>query len=304
MRLLLIGGTQFVGRAITGEALSRGHEVPIFHRGLSSSTGLDGAHSILGDRDIDLSGLSDGEWDATIDVCAYRPHQIDLLADALDGRGGRHTFISTVSVYADDIAPGGDESSRLVALDALEGLDSATCEITGATYGPLKVLAEQRVDARYSDPLIIRPTYVIGPFDHTMRFPTWVQRVAAGGVVEIPEASDVAFQYVDAADQARFIVDQVEQGTAGAFTTAAPPIPFAQMLDTLAETLGGPNLQLHPVDATLDDAESGRFPLWSGPQSEAVLQMDSGAAVSRGLTFRPLAESGRATLDWLNSSTP
>ena len=283
------------------EALSRNHDVTIFHRGVSPATVLDGADFIHGDRDQDLAGLAAGSWDATIDVCGYRPHQIDLLADTLDGRGGQHTFISTVSVYADDIAPGGDESSPLVSLDALAGLDPVTCDITGATYGPLKVMAEQRVHARYDDPLVIRPTYIIGPYDHTMRFPTWVERIAHGGVVDIPAASHVAVQYIDAADQARFVIDQLEAAVTGTFTTAAPPIPFIQMLNTLADTIGGPSLRLQPVEASLADAESGRFLLWTGPEPEGVLQMSTAAAVSRGLTIRPLAQTARATLEWLNS---
>ena len=301
MKVLLIGGTQFVGRAIAVEALSRGHHVTVLHRGVSTASGLDGAVVVTGDRDSDLSALASGEWDATVDVCGYRPHQVDLVADALGGRGGIHTFISTVSVYADDIAPGGDESSRFADLDVLSGLDVATCEITGETYGPLKVLAEQRVHARYNEALIIRPTYVIGPRDYTMRFPTWVQRCADGGVVEVPLPSDVAFQYIDAADQAQFIVDQLERRTSGTFNTAAPSVPFEQMIATLAAVVGGPDLELRWVEATDADAESGRFPLWSGSRSEAVLQIDASAAVALGLTCRPLAESARETLDWLIS---
>jgi len=301
VNLLLIGGTQFVGRAVASEAMSRGHHVTVFHRGVAPASGLDGAVVIKGDRDSDLSALESGEWDATVDVCAYRPHQVDLVADALGGRGGHHAFISTVSVYAGDIAPSGDETSRFVDLDALSGLDLATCEITDAAYGPLKVLAEQRVHARYTDPLIIRPTYVLGPRDYTMRFPTWIQRIADGGVVEVPLPSDVAFQYIDVADQAQFIVDLLERRTSGIFNTAAPSITFEQMINTVAAVVGGPDLELRWVDGADSDAESGRYPLWSGTRSETVLQIDASAAFALGLTCRPLAETARETLDWLNS---
>ena len=301
MRILLIGGTQFVGRAIAAEALARGHEVTVFHRGTNPADGLDGALVIHGDRDTDLSGLAAGEWDATVDVCAYRPGQVDSLAAALGTRGGRHVFISTVSVYAEDIAPNCDESARLVSLDALSGLDTDTCDITNEAYGPLKVLCEQRIGALHPDALVIRPTYVVGPRDHTMRFPAWVERIAAGGVVDAPEPRDNALQYIDARDQGTFVVDLLEQGVSGTFHTAAPPTTFGEMIDTLAAAVGGPDLEIRWVQPPPADAESGKYPLWSGLLSDSVLQMDPGAALGAGLSHRPLAQTATDTLAWLGA---
>lgn len=304
MRLLLIGGTRFVGLAIAREALARGHEVTIFHRGKTVPVGLEGAQFLSGDRDADTSALTGGEdaqagWDATIDVCAYRPQQVDRLFAALGPRGGRHVFISTVSVYDPAIPSGCDESAPLADTSVLDDLDTETCDITGETYGALKVLCERQVCEHYENPLIIRPTYVIGPDDYTMRFPAWVERIAAGGVVQAPLPRENPFQYVDARDQAKFIVSLLEAGTTGTFHTPAPTVTFEEMLQSIAAAVGAAdtNVEFDWVSATEEDA--ARFPLWGGNEPVGMMAMDSTAAVSAGLKFRPLAESARDTYVWL-----
>jgi 2'-hydroxyisoflavone reductase len=165
MRVLFIGGTRFVGRAMAEAALQRDHAVTLLHRGQTHSPALDSAEHLRADRDEDLSVLTGREFDATIDVCAYVPRQVRTLADAPDGRGGQHLLVSTMSVYAETDAAGLDESSPLVELD-----DPATEDVTGETYGGLKVLCERQAQSSHADALtIVRPTYVIGPHDHTTR---------------------------------------------------------------------------------------------------------------------------------------
>jgi len=302
VRVLVIGGTQFVGRAIAVAALGRGHQVTTFHRGVSEPGGIPGADSVLGDRDLDLSGLGSGEWDATVDVTAYRPGQVDSLADALGGRGGRHALISTVSVYAADIAPGGDESSPLTSLAPLEGLDPATCPIDDATYGPLKVLCEARAGERHGDLLVIRPTYVVGPRDVTMRFPTWVRRLADGGAVEVPLPRESSMQHIDARDQAEFVVDLLERGVTGTFTSASPPTTFGAMVDDVAAAVGAADLELRWVTPDPALAEAGAFPLWAGPEPAGQLQLDPAAALAQGLSPRSLRATARDTLAWLREA--
>src|SRR3954469_8054092 len=129
MRLLIIGGTQFVGRHIAEMAIARGHEVTVFHRGRTNADAVPEAEHIFGDRDQDLEQLAGRQWDATIDACAYVPRQVHQLAGALDGRGGRHVFISTVSVYAEPAPPNIDEDAELATLD-----DPTTEDVTGETY--------------------------------------------------------------------------------------------------------------------------------------------------------------------------
>ena len=301
MRILLIGGTRFVGLAIAREAIARGHDVSVFHRGSTVPANLDGATFLHGDRDADTSALqdTDSRWDATIDVCAYRPHQVDSLAAALSGRGGRHVFISTVSVYDSEIPAGCDETAPLASLEPLNDLDPATCDITGETYGPLKVMCEERVRALHSDALIIRPTYVIGPDDYTMRFPTWVQRVSQGGLVQAPMPGDNAMQYVDARDQAQFVVSLIERGMWGAFHTPAPAITFEQMITTIVNAVGPVGTHVEWVSPDEDTLQPLDFPLWSGPQPTGMMAMNPAAAIAAGLTFRPLEQTVRDTAAWL-----
>ena len=178
MHILFIGGTHFVGRAIAEAALERNHKITLLHRNPTTDPAFGDVEHVLLDRNGDLSSLSNRSFDATIDVCAYVPSQVKRVAAALGGRGGHHVFISTMSVFAEADGPGIDEQSPLVTLD-----DPTTEEVTGETYGGLKVLCEQAAAAAYGDALtVIRPTYVIGPHDHTGRF-TWCtpDRVRWGG---------------------------------------------------------------------------------------------------------------------------
>lgn len=294
MRILLIGGTRFVGKAIAVEAMRRGHEVTVFHRG---NTHLDGAQHILGDRDVDLSALIDGQWDATVDVCAYRPGQVEALLAALGDRAGRFCLISTVSVYDESIPAGSSESAALADTGAVES-DPAGVPLTGESYGPLKVLCERSALAGQPDALIIRPTYVIGPDDHTMRFPTWVRRIAAGGKVECPGPAGNAMQYVDARDQAAFVIDLLEQGRAGTFHCAAEATTFGEMLEAIATALDA-DAQLDWLDPAQATGRETDFPLWSGEHSTTMLQMNPSAAFAAGLRTRDLGDTVRDTAQWL-----
>ena len=294
MRILFIGGTRFVGRAIAEHAAAAGHEVTVMHRG---NTDLPGVESIIGDRENDLALLAGRTWDATIDVCAYRPHQVEAVADALGDRGGRYVFISTVSVYAEDIAHHSTESARL-ADTAVAEADPAGVAIDGQTYGPLKVLCEQRTVQRFADPLIIRPTYVVGPHDYTMRFPTWVRRIAEQSVVDCPGPRDAAMQYIDARDQAAFVVGLVEQGMPGAFHCAAPSTTFGEMLDGIRTALGS-QCEFRWLDAQDCQGRESEFPLWAGGESSATLSMDPSAALAAGLRIRGFSETVRDTREWL-----
>lgn len=302
-----------MGLAITREAVLRGHLVYVFNRGKTpvSEDILQGVEHIVGDRNSDLSGLSDSSvsWDITIDVNAYRPHQVDLLCDALGGRGGKYIYISTVSVYAEDVEMHSGEAGKKVVPSALEGIDCKSCPIDGKTYGALKLLCEQRAEARFekNNLLIIRPTYVIGPNDHTKRFNIWVQRIAAGGVINCPKPFDNPFQYIDARDQAKFVIDLAERGTSGVFNSCvSPEITFGELLETILRTVGPPDTRLNWVDVPTDGDEKEAqiyqlYPLWSGPTVSPMMTMDSASAVENGLTFRPISETITDTMRWLVS---
>ena len=292
----MIGGTRFVGRAVTEAALAAGHDVTLLHRGGQSEAFPDATHLHV-DRDGDLSALADSTWDATVDVCAYVPSQVRRLAAALGDRGGHHVFVSTVSVYAEPPTPGAGEDTELMPP---AGADDE--EVTGDTYGPLKVTCEQAaVQAYGSDSVVlVRPTYVVGPYDTSGRYPWWVIRAARGGRMVAPEPRDAPMQVVDARDQGEWIVRLAEQRRSGAFTSAQPGITFEQMLqDTVGGT--GSDAELVWIDAAwLKEHEVDGFalPLWTEGTPEYSLALSPAAAEAAGLTARPRTDTARDTLAW------
>lgn len=305
MRILIIGGTRFVGRHLVAAAIDRGHQVTVMHRGVECS-GAPGAEHLHADRDADLGVLAGREWDATVDVCAYWPRQVTSLADALGERGGRHALISTVSVYADAPEPGLDEQAPLVPP---LGLDGGAPPIDMQTYGGLKVGCEHVAEKRHAGRLlIIRPTYIVGPHDPTARFPYWVDRLARGGTVLCPGGPEVPFQYIDARDLAAFTVGLLESGDDGTFHTVlpAPPYSFAEMLEEVRAAVApaGTRLVWVPSAWLVDRGMTPQMlPLWTGADDpEFALAMDPARAVAAGLRGRPLGETATDTLAW--SSDP
>lgn len=292
MKILIIGGTRFVGLAIAREALQQGHDVTLFHRSNSVPTGTESASHIQGDRNTDLSELAGTQWDAIIDVCAYRPEEVIAVNTALGKSVGQYILISTVSVYDDSISPLAQEDAQTTPTAELEVLDTSTVPIM-EHYGALKVLCELRATELFQDCLIIRPTYVIGPDDYTGRFSAWVERIANGGLVEAPEPKNAALQYIDARDLARFTIMATEQSLAGAFHVANPSggISFAQVLETIVAAVGGPDCTLHwiPIDTAMQTPEA--FPLWTQGEMVGSLQLDTTKALTAGLTSRDLADT-------------
>jgi len=301
MRILVIGGTRFVGRHFVAAALERRHDVTIFHRGTGSEAFPEVDHR-HGDRDVDLSPLAEGTWDATVDVSAYLPGQVRSLAAALGSRGGRHLFVSTVSVYAPPPGPGLTEDAELVEL-----ADPTAQVVTDQTYGGLKVLCERAAAELHGDDLlIVRPTYVVGPYDLTWRFPTWLARIAAGGEVLCPGPADAPMQVIDARDQAAFMVRLLETGVAGTFHTVSPqpPFSFGDLLGAVAKELAPPGTTLTWVDAEpllAADLDPNALPLWSGGDPDVdVMSADPARAYAAGLAPRPLAKTIRDTWAWMN----
>ena len=294
MRILFIGGTRFVGLHMAREAVARGHEVTLFHRTEKVLPGLDAASHIYGDRDTDLSALSTGEWDAVVDVCAYRPAQVDAVARVVRARS--FVLVSTVSVYSDAVPPHSTESAELADTAIIEDVNSLMTVVDGTTYGPLKVLCEQAAVRHFADALIIRPTYVIGPDDYTDRFTKYVHMIRAGGVVVVPEPREMPWQYIDVRDLAAFTISAIEQGLTGPFHTAAPSggITFEQMLAAIVETEGSEAADLAWISTAEAEASDTVFPFWAGTVEIGALQLDTSKAVAAGLQSRPLADSIRS----------
>ncbi|MEN9693640.1 MAG: hypothetical protein RLZZ330_1284, partial [Actinomycetota bacterium] len=236
MKILVIGGTRFVGLAMVRELLNRGHEVSVFHRTNSIPAGTEKAHHLIGDRTKDFTALQTGSWDAVIDVCGYRPYEIHALYDALAGRIQKYVFISTVSVYDESIPTGENESAKLADTSVLDEADEITIPIDWETYGPLKVLCEQAVKEHYPNNLIIRPTYVIGPDDYTNRFNFWVEKFVNNETVEVPLNNATSMQFIDVRDLAAFTCDAIEKNLKGEFHICAPTTTFINMISHIKAT--------------------------------------------------------------------
>jgi len=301
MRVLVIGGTRFVGKHVVAAALARGHEVTLLHRGRSGAELFGEAEHLLADRDGDLSVLAGREFDATVDVCAYFPRQVRSLAAALGDRGGHYLYVSSVSAYAETPPRGYDETAPLATL-----ADPDVDVVDDTTYGGLKALCEQAATELFGPrTLLVRPTYVVGPDDYTWRFPWWVQRIATGGEVLAPGPADDPAQVIDGRDQGEWMVRLLEDGRAGAFHAVSPPPPFTwgELLSAVADAVAPSGTTLTWVDPDwlrergLGEAE---FPLWAGGSGEAAYSAaDPAKAYASGLAPRPLADTARDTLAWV-----
>jgi 2'-hydroxyisoflavone reductase len=304
MRMLFVGGTRFVGRAIVEAAVTAGHEVTVLHRGTTRADDLEKVEHLLADRDKDLSVLEGRQFDATVDVCAYVPRQVEQLAAVLDGRGGHHVLVSTMSVYADTDTPGLTEDAPLT-----ETPPADVEEVTNETYGGLKVLCERAAAAAYGedDLTVIRPTFVVGPNDYTFRFPRWVRRIAAGGEVLAPGPQGSPVQVIDARDQGAWAVRLAETGTAGAFNGIGTGLPFGfeDMLAGIQRAVGPADTTLTWVDGAwlVEQGVDGQdLPLWAEGQNEWTLAGSNARAVETGLRARPLVETVADTLEWLQGT--
>ncbi|HEX3824646.1 MAG TPA: NAD-dependent epimerase/dehydratase family protein [Mycobacteriales bacterium] len=288
MRILVIGGTRLLGRHIAQTALDRGHDVTVFNRGQTDPGALPEATRLTGDRDTDLIALSSGEWDATIDVCAYVPGQVRSLLESLGARAGHYTFVSTISVYSEDVVDSG--FTEAAALLEPEWSD----ERQVAKYGELKVACEQvAADLTGGRLLIIRPGYVIGPYDYTERFTHWIREVAAGKPFDAP-AAEQPLQCIDGRDLAAFTIGCVEREVLDVFNVTAPQSPptFAEALATIALGLGVELPEVRYADPSYDSEE---LPLSAAPSWWPLMRASVSRATAAGLRWRPLEETVRDT---------
>ncbi|GIG56201.1 reductase [Longispora fulva] len=302
MRILMIGGTKFVGRHLATAALAAGHELTLLHRGRTGADLFESqARHLLADRDDPealTAALAEGEWDATIDVCAYLPGQVTALADALGDRGGQFVLISTSSVY-DPEAPGFTEDGRVHEFDG-----PAPTELTDAAYGGLKVLCERVAFDRFGpSTLVVRPTYVIGPWDHHGTLDYWAHRVARGGEVLAPGDPDAPMQVIDARDIAAFTLAAVADGRGGTYhlVGASATGTFRDLLEEVRTGVGAADATFTWVDdAFLIEAgvTSAALPLWSqgDPAEDLTSTADPAASLRAGLRVRPVAVTARDVL--------
>ncbi|MCO5198343.1 MAG: NAD-dependent epimerase/dehydratase family protein [Anaerolineae bacterium] len=300
MNLLILGGTVFLGRHITEAAVAAGHTVTLFNRGQSGADIFPQLETLIGDRDKgDLSALDGRTWDAVIDTCAYVPRVARDSATKLADTVAHYTFVSTCSVYANLTTTGQDETAPVIELE-----DPTVENVTGETYGGLKVLCERAVAETLPDrTLIIRPGLIVGPHDRSDRFTYWPVRVADGGEVLAPGRPERPVQYIDVRDLAAWTVRMVEQQATGVYNTIGPE-PETTMGATLesCRRISGSNAAFTWVDeAFLLENEVGAYvemPLWVPEEYRAFDAFSADKAVAAGLTYRPIDDTIRATLTW------
>lgn len=297
--ILMLGGTGFVGRHITEAALAAGHDVTVFNRGKTNEGLFPGAARLIGDRYAgEIDALRTGEWDVVIDVNGYHTDHLLPVLDALDGRVGHYTFISTVSVYRSGNEP----------IDERSPLDTDvhdTSEDPHANYGSDKVRCEQAVQARFGQQaLIIRPGIVAGPHDPTERFTHWVRAAAADAGPIRATRPDQPVQVIHARDQADFVVAASAAGVTGSFNTTGPtqPVTMAEMIAACAEAAGtAPEMIWLSEHEVAEDEVSVPLYLPSSANADGLFMASCARAVAAGLVNRPLVETAADTLAWARS---
>jgi nucleoside-diphosphate-sugar epimerase len=308
-RILILGGTGFTGPYQVRYALSRGHKVTTFNRGKTHPSELPNEVELLvGDRNGKLDALKGRKWDVVIDNPTTLPAWVRDAAQVLQSNVERYVFISTISVYG-EVKTGPDENAPT---EKYEGADpyKETLEAMKAggykTYGPLKALSEKEAEKWFpGKTLIIRPGLIVGPRDETDRFTYWPVRIDKGGEVLAPGSPDDPVQFIDARDLAEWTIRMAENRETGIYNATGPakPLGIGGMLDGIKDALkSNPNLTWVSEDfLTQQKVEPwSDMPVWTGKDS-GLARAKIDRALSKGLTFRPLAETARDTLTWFKS---
>jgi 2'-hydroxyisoflavone reductase len=305
MKLLMIGGTRFLGRALVDAALVAGHEVTLFNRGLTNADLYPQLELLKGDRDGGLAVLEGRRWDAVIDTCGYLPRLVRDSAEMLASAVGQYTFISTMSVYSDSAQMNVDEEAPLGTIE-----DETTEEISGESYGPLKALCERAATAAMSASgppgraLLVRPGLIVGPYDPSDRFTYWPHRLSRGGEVLAPGDPQAAVQFVDVRDIAAWTVEATEAGLSGPYNVTGPEyrLSMEQFLETCRQVCGRPAKFQWVSDEFLAEhnvAPYTEMPLWLPAEYAGMNTANCQKAIAAGLRFRPLAETIADTLEWV-----
>ena len=309
MKILLLGGTRFLGRHLAEQAIAAGHELTLLHRGQSGPALFPQARHLIADRNGDLAALDDGStWDVAIDTNAYVPRHVRSMAAHLAGRVGHYHLVSTISVYGEFGNDGPHEDSPLATL-----ADPATETVSGETYGGLKVLCEQAAMAAFGGScLVSRPGLLVGPNDPTGRFTWWVERLARGGTVLAPAPADAPVQFIDARDAAAWHLRQAEAGRAGIFNLTGPvreaasPLTMSAFLD-IARAALGTAAEFVWADEDFLVAQGvapwSDLPVWVPRSGAAMHRTDITRAVLAGLQTRPLAQTVVDTLAWVRQAS-
>jgi 2'-hydroxyisoflavone reductase len=297
MKILILGGTIFLGRHTVNSALARGHEVTLFNRGIHNQDLFPDIEKLKGDRKGDFKSLTGKSFDAVIDTCGYVPGIVRLSAEFLKDKTKHYTFISSISVYRDFSEMGLNENSEPGKIE-----DESTEEITGETYGPLKFLCEKAVEEIYGkNSLIIRPGLIVGEDDPSDRFTYWIHRINQGGEVLVPAPKEKHVQFIDVKDLADFIIKSAEDKISGTYNATGPDynLTFEKFADECLKITGS-DANLNWVDQKfLSDENVGAYvelPLWLPDDADGGNNVNVSKAIEKGLKFRKLEDTLKDTL--------
>ena len=298
MKLLVLGGTAFLGRHTVEAALARGDEVTIFTRGRTNPDLFPEAEHLVGDRDGGLEPLAGREWDGVVDTSGYVPRVLRQSAELLRDAAGRYVFVSSISVYSGFSQPVDEESP-------VAHLDDPFSESVEADYGALKAACEYVVEEVFGDRgASIRAGLLVGPHDPTERFTYWPRRLDEGGDVLAPGDPAAPVQFVDARDLGAWLLHLAEHGPGGVFNATGPaePLTLGELLERAIAAVGSDARLVWTDEQRILGAEVQpwmELPLWvPGEDWAGFMRADTRRALAAGLRFRPLEETVRDTLAW------
>jgi len=298
VRILVIGGTRFVGRYIAQEALSRGHQLVLFNRGRTNPDLFPEATHVRGDRKTGgLELLAGQSFDAVFDTAAYHPDDVSATA-SLASQVAHYSLVSTVSVYRDPVARLADETAPLWTLDGPLPSEFSTVE----EYGGLKAQCEVKASQIYAErALIIRPGLIIGPHDYTDRLTSWIRRLHHRKALLAGEA-DQPIQVIDVRDLAEWMIRVAESHVSGVYNAVGPekPITFKDLLASAAEAIGASARVVWAGDRFLA-GHAVALPLWLPRRDHSFFELSSARALASGLTFRDLTHTLNDVKVWADS---
>lgn len=302
MRVLFIGGTQFVGRHMVAAVLGKGHEVTLFNRGKTNADLFPEAEKLRGDRDGRLDPLKSRNWDVVVDVNGYVPRLVRDSAALLQGSVGQYIFVSTGSVY--DMPKMGVYADESASLEVLE--DETTEEWMSPAYGGLKVLCENVVMELYpEDHLILRLGVVAGPHDPTDRITYWITRVAKGGEMIVPGAPDLPIQFIDARDLADFTLIGIEKKLTGIYNTSGNSVTWDHFLNACKDASRSEvsytwidDGQFFMDNLDMEAKKFGVVPMAVPSELAHIRTMKSDKALTDGMVFRSVLNTARDVMAW------
>jgi 2'-hydroxyisoflavone reductase len=299
LKILILGGTGYIGPHMVHEALRRGHEVSLFNRGRTDDDMFPDLQTFLGDRDNKLDALKGHKWDAVIDNSGYVPRHVADSARLLSDAASHYLFVSSISAYA-SFRVANDEDSPLATMP-----DQSVEEVTNETYGPMKALCEKMAAKEFGEDrlTILRPTYICGPGDRTDRYTYWPVRTMRGGEMLWPGRPSDPIQIIDVRDLANFTIDCIEKETTGTYNTVTPPGEFT-MGGLLEDCVAVTAAEMTPVwvgaEVLAENDALQYIPIWSsteGEESKAAL-VSGERSFAKGMKNRPTRETARDTIAW------